>query len=78
MSDGTLPVSNDLVNNNMRMSVRISIFSFSTLPAMVSGPVALLGFMFLMSLYHLTGTTQMSRLFSKKDNTTQVTTDLYP
>jgi hypothetical protein len=32
------------------MSVHISIFSFSTLPAMVSGPVALLGFMFLMSL----------------------------
>ena len=29
--------------------------------------------------YHLTGTTQMSRLFSKKEiNTTQVTTDLYP
>ena len=35
-SDGTLPVSNDLVNNNVRMSVHISIFSFSTLPAMVS------------------------------------------
>jgi hypothetical protein len=31
-------------------SVHISIFSFSTLHAMVSGPVALLGFMFLMSL----------------------------
>jgi hypothetical protein len=29
--------------------------------------------------YHLTGTTQMSRLYSKKGiNTTQVTTDLYP
>jgi hypothetical protein len=38
------PVSNDLVNNNVRMSVHISIFSFSTLPVMVSGPVALLGF----------------------------------
>jgi hypothetical protein len=34
-SDGTLPVSNDLVNNNVRMSVHISIFSFSILPAMV-------------------------------------------
>jgi hypothetical protein len=43
-------VSNDLVNNNVRMSVHISIFSFSTLPAIVSGPVALLGFMFFMSL----------------------------
>jgi hypothetical protein len=39
-TDGTLPVSNDLVNNNVKMSVHISIFSFSTLPAMVSGPVA--------------------------------------
>jgi hypothetical protein len=29
--------------------------------------------------YHLTGTTQMSCLYSKKEiNTTQVTTDLYP
>jgi hypothetical protein len=36
-SDGTLPVSNDLVNNKVRMSVHISIFSFNTLPAMVSG-----------------------------------------
>jgi hypothetical protein len=45
-----VPVSNDLVNNKVRMSVHISILSFSTLPAMVSGPVALLGFMFFMSL----------------------------